>query len=131
MTNKEHYKNEILDLACEGEVMALDISTKELVPCTSIDCQSCCFSAYNREDASGSCNDERKHWLEQEYKTPHMVLQYSLDIFTVSGKVDMNAVKSALRKLGYRVLNNQFRDNLTDEYQAMTQEQFKQLLKQS
>lgn len=131
MTNKEYYKDEILDLACDGEVMALDVSTKELVPCTSIDCVGCCFSGKNRDNASGSCNDERKRWLEQEYQNPHMVLQYSLDIFTVSGKVDMNAIKSALRGLGYRVLNNQFRDNLTDEYQALSQEQFKQLLKHS
>lgn len=131
MTNKEHYKNEILDLACEGNVIALDVSTNELVACDGIDCAGCCFSSFNRKNASGSCAEERKRWLEQEYKTPHTVLQYSLDIFTVSGKVDMDAIKLALRKLGYRVLNNQFRDNLTDEYQAMSQEQFKQLLKQS
>lgn len=131
MTNKEHYKNEILDLACEGSIIALDVSTNELVACGSIDCKDCCFSSDNRKNASGSCEEERKCWLKQEYKTPRVVLQYSLDIFTVSGKVDMDAVKSALRKLGYRVLYNQFRDNLTDEYQALSQEQFKQLLKQS
>lgn len=67
MTNREKYKEKILDIACDGNSIAFSKQTRELVPCECLDCSECEF---NYE--FGTCQDEAKHWCNSEYKEPEI-----------------------------------------------------------
>ncbi len=64
MTNKEKWTNELIDMCIIGGAFAVD---KYGVPhrCAGYKCTECTF-----EKMSGSCFDERKSWLDQEYSEP-------------------------------------------------------------
>lgn len=66
MTNKEYYKEQILDLACEGVSIAFDKQTNTLCNCRNICCANCLFS----NNTGTSCNDMFKKWLSSEYIEP-------------------------------------------------------------
>lgn len=63
MTNKEYYKEQILEIACNGDSIAYDKKNNELVPCSNITCSDCLF----RNDNDGNCYDIVKAWCEKEY----------------------------------------------------------------
>lgn len=62
MTNKEFYKEQILDLACKGKGIAIDVMTNKLCDCVSISCRNCLFS--NKRDGCEVC---REKWSNAEY----------------------------------------------------------------
>lgn len=63
MTNREKYKEKILDIVFNGDTIAVDINTKEPVPCGGIDCRNCLLFF----SPSSPCNDDRlKAWSEKE-----------------------------------------------------------------
>ena len=64
MLNKEKYRDEILDIAEEGEAVAVDVKKNKLVSCYNIDCEDCLFD--------GSCCQKRKEWLNSEYVEPEV-----------------------------------------------------------
>lgn len=67
MTNKEYYKEQILDLACEGVgAIAYNKQTNTLCNCHDIGCVHCLFS----NNTGTSCNDMFKKWLRSEYIEP-------------------------------------------------------------
>ena len=43
MKNKEKFKDEIVDIACNGGMLAVDIETNKPVDCNSVDCGTCLF----------------------------------------------------------------------------------------
>lgn len=65
MTNREKYAEQILDIACDGDYVA--VRKKDMKPdwCKNIECHECYF--YN---STGDCYDTRKEWFESEYKEP-------------------------------------------------------------
>ena len=64
MKNKEKYAKEIVEIACSGDCIAVEISTCRPVPCNSIRCANCLFN----EGCISHTKDECiKKWAESEY----------------------------------------------------------------
>ena len=65
MTNREKFAEQILDIACDGDYVA--VRKKDMKPdwCKNIECDECYFYNYNED-----CYDTRKEWCESEYKEP-------------------------------------------------------------
>lgn len=64
MKNKEKYTKEIVEIACSGDCLAVEISTGITVPCNSIRCANCLFN----EGCISYIKDECiKKWAESEY----------------------------------------------------------------
>ena len=61
MKNREKYAEEILDIACSGNKLAMRKRDKCLTTCDSMICQNCCF--YGIED----CKEAIREWAESEY----------------------------------------------------------------
>lgn len=65
MTNKEHFKEEIFEIACEGDSIAVDKRTNKPCGCGGIGCSGCALA-----NKIGSCRDALVKWLDEEYKEP-------------------------------------------------------------
>lgn len=59
MTNKEKYEKEILEIACNGDSIA--VKNNKLVCCRCIDCSNCLFNC------SYDCREQTRKWAESEY----------------------------------------------------------------
>lgn len=68
MTNKEKYAEQILDIACIGELLAIGKNTMKLVPCADTLCEDCYFGM----DVDKKCGDACKEWCESEYVEPQI-----------------------------------------------------------
>lgn len=66
MTNKEKYVEQILDIACSGELLAVGKNTMKPVLCADILCEDCYFGM----DVDKKCGDACKEWCESEYEEP-------------------------------------------------------------
>lgn len=66
MTNREKFAEQILDIACIGELLAIGKNTMKLVSCADILCEDCYFGM----DVDKKCGDACKEWCESEYKEP-------------------------------------------------------------
>lgn len=65
MKNREKFAKEILDIACNGGVIAVTKDNK-VVCCRDINCEQCLF--HKGDDYGGYCDDtERIRWAESEY----------------------------------------------------------------
>ena len=64
MKNREKYADQILDIACSGNRVAVRKSDKRLMPCSEIGCTDCCFGFYT------GCDEATKKWAESEYIEP-------------------------------------------------------------
>ena len=62
MTNKEFYKDELLDLFLQGERIALYHG--KLMPCLSTKCENCDWSIQEDTD----CDERLNEWLNKEYE---------------------------------------------------------------
>lgn len=67
MKNREKFAKEILDIVCNGQKVAMTMSTKCLCGC-SIRCENCYFSKYNYPHNQGDCTKNFAHWANSEYK---------------------------------------------------------------
>ena len=65
MTNKEKYGNEILDIACTGDRVAMRKSDNVIVGCRKLECLDCAFNTHGK-----FCNDEIEKWANSEYVEP-------------------------------------------------------------
>lgn len=70
MKNKEKFKNEITDIICDGDSIAVDKETRVPIACTNIECDSCLF--YNIKQY---CVDSLVEWANQEYKETIVISQ--------------------------------------------------------
>lgn len=61
MKNKEKYAKEIVELACNGDGIAVNKHSGMVFPCNNIPCSNCLF------DNDYYCEEERKKWAESEY----------------------------------------------------------------
>lgn len=66
MTNREKFKEQLLDIACSGTRIAVKKNAMEPVPCQDIPCADC----YLRLKKGSMCEDACKEWCESEYKEP-------------------------------------------------------------
>lgn len=65
MTNREKFAEQILDIACNSEKIAVDKKTMKPVSCNDIRCEDC----YLEGKVSG-CDDACKEWCNSEYIEP-------------------------------------------------------------
>lgn len=68
MTNREKYAEQILDIACIEELLAISKNTMKLVSCADILCEDCYFGM----DVDKKCGDACKEWCESEYVEPQI-----------------------------------------------------------
>lgn len=68
MKNKEKFAEEILDIACKGSNVALDMSTGSLRLCEDFSCGKCYFHPDNYPNGTASCIENFVHWANSEYK---------------------------------------------------------------
>ena len=64
MKNREKFAKEILDIACNGRLMAVT-KDNEVVCCDNINCESCMFESL--VGRSQACSDRLREWAESEY----------------------------------------------------------------
>ena len=60
MTNREYYKDQILDIACKGGSLSIYKITGELCKCGTFECDDCLFD-------NCECENQIKHWANAEY----------------------------------------------------------------
>lgn len=68
MKNREKIKNEIVDIICNGDSIAVNKKTRVPLACTNIKCNNCLF--YNIKQY---CIDAVVEWANQEYKAPTVI----------------------------------------------------------
>lgn len=61
MKNREKYAEELLNVACTGNRIAIDKRTMQIRGCAGLLCGNCLFSNY------GNCNTRLAEWAESEY----------------------------------------------------------------
>ena len=61
MKNKEKYSKKIVELACDGNDIAVDKRTGKVDSCDYISCSNCLFN--DNKD----CDKPRREWAESEY----------------------------------------------------------------
>ena len=71
MTNREKYADRILDIACGGGLIAVDVSGN-LVDCEDLPCNECKFKP---EEEYGECANSVEKWADSEYKE-HKIFDY-------------------------------------------------------
>ena len=62
MENKERYQKEIVELACDGNRIAVDRQTGELRSCYETPCIECLFHSNTER-----CKEKAREWAESEY----------------------------------------------------------------
>lgn len=68
MKNKEKFAEEILDIVCKGNDVALDISTGSLCACPGFSCSRCYFYLNNYPNGTKICRENLAHWANSEHK---------------------------------------------------------------
>lgn len=63
MKNKEKYAKEIVELACDGNRIAIVRQTGEFRSCYETPCRECLFHSSNEEQ----CKAKAREWAESEY----------------------------------------------------------------
>lgn len=66
MTNREKFAEQILDIACSNDAIAVDKVTLEPIACGKSECKDCLF---NVSDVM-SCGGKRINWANSEYVEP-------------------------------------------------------------
>lgn len=66
MTNREKFAEKILDIACNGNRMAVNKATLEPIKCQELPCKDCLFCILDR----GCDRSEIKKWANSEYVEP-------------------------------------------------------------
>lgn len=64
MTNREKFAKQILDIACNGDRLAVNKATLEPTACRELACGDCLFNSY------GCCGDKTEKWANSEYVEP-------------------------------------------------------------
>ena len=60
MKNKEKYKDKIIEIAMDGDILAINKDTKQPMSCSVSNCICCLFGT------TFGCFEERNKWLNQE-----------------------------------------------------------------
>lgn len=66
MTNREKFAEQILDIACSNDTIAVDKATLEPIACSKSECKDCLFNVSD----TMSCGDKRIKWANSEYVEP-------------------------------------------------------------
>ena len=66
MTNREKFAEKILDIACNGNWMAVNKATLEPIKCQELPCEDCLFCVLGK----GCDRSKMKKWANSEYVEP-------------------------------------------------------------
>ena len=66
MTNREKFAEQILDIACSGNLTAINKATLEPIACQELSCEDCLFYVLDK----GCGRNEMKKWANSEYVEP-------------------------------------------------------------
>ena len=66
MTNREKFAEQILDIACNGNWMAVNKATLEPITCQELPCKDCLFYVLGK----GCDRNEMIKWANSEYVEP-------------------------------------------------------------
>lgn len=66
MTNREKLAEQILDIACSGNSLAVNKTTLEPIACYELDCKDCLFNTYSCD----YCGDKTEKRANSEYVEP-------------------------------------------------------------
>lgn len=72
MLNKEKYKDEIFEIACSGNMLALNKHTRKLENCSELSCTDCSFDLNNHWGRCSNCSEMCYKWCNSEYKEPEI-----------------------------------------------------------
>ena len=67
MKNKEKYAKEIIEIACDGNGIAVDKHSETVDSCLCISCSNCLFN--DNKD----CDKGRREWAESEYTEKQVI----------------------------------------------------------
>ena len=65
MKNKERYAKDIVEIACDGNCIAVDKNSGKVKPCCYSSCSNCLFDDSHYRDSD--CDRTRRKWAESEY----------------------------------------------------------------
>ena len=88
MTNKEKNKNEIVDIATEGDTVGIDKETLELISCGDLGCLRCLFYNDNYPVKQGDCVENLRHWMNSEYAEPKKFTQQEQMVLNICDKIN-------------------------------------------
>ena len=66
MTNREKFAEQILDIACSNDAIAVDKATLEPIACGKLECKDCLFNVSD----DMPCGNKRIKWANSEYVEP-------------------------------------------------------------
>lgn len=66
MTNREKFAEKILNIACNGNLTAINKATLEPIACQELPCEDCLFYVLDK----GCSRNEMKKWANSEYVEP-------------------------------------------------------------
>lgn len=66
MTNREKFAEQILNIACNGNLTAINKATLEPIACQELPCEDCVFYVLGK----GCDRSEMKKWANSEYVEP-------------------------------------------------------------
>lgn len=66
MTNREKFAEKILNIACNGNLTAINKATLEPIACQELPCEDCLFYVLDK----GCDRNEMKKWANSEYVEP-------------------------------------------------------------
>lgn len=103
MKNKEKYKDKILDIALQHNVVAVNKNDNSIEPCDEMpSCNYCLF--YDNEDGSDGCDDEKFiEWLEEEADN-NVPIEPLINDDKDKGELPFNKLEYDNNACGYRWL---------------------------
>lgn len=106
MKNKDKFNNEIVDIVCNGDTLAVDKTTNKPVYCTNTPCWDCLLYS------AGNCFSNRLiDWSNQEYKEPIVISRADINFLSyIKDEFEYLARDSDGRLFAYSVNPNKYKD---------------------
>lgn len=114
MTNREKFAEQILDIACSNDAIAVDKATLEPIACGKSECKDCLF---NGSDVM-SCGNKRIKWAISEYVEPPV--DWSKVAVDTPILVRDNIFPSGVKDILQNMRMEAFMLGLTEEHRGVT-----------
>lgn len=106
MVNKEKFKDELVDIICNGDSIAVDKETHIPVHCTKTECCKCLFNTMKLK-----CVDAMTDWSNQEYKEPTVISRADINFLSyIKDEFEYLARDSDGRLFAHSVNPNKHKD---------------------
>lgn len=95
MTNREFYKEQILNIVCDGAAFAVSKTDNTICRCNDLECENCEF----HDAKSCNCNRALRQWCNAEHTEP---CEFELDELV---EVSDNEINWSLRHFSQKLDN--------------------------